>query len=110
MRKQITEQAFCLEGEDAAGAECVTIRKSAGDDDEAGPLDLRAACRQVEEIDANRCGAGLLQSEGGIAMAVGAGGGEDNGGRFHRAVPLQACSRSLPDQVFAPCGVVMRSS
>ena len=101
-RQEVTEQALCLEGENASGTEGIPVRKSAGNDDQLGPLDFAAPPGQVEKIDADRRGAGLLEGEGRIVLTIRAGCGENDGGRLHPALPLQARSRAAPLHAWVP--------
>ena len=102
LRKEVAEQALCLEGENATGTERIAVGKTTGNDDQLGLLDFTASTGQIEKIDADRRCSGLLKGEGRVVLTIGAGRSEYNGWRLHDVGPLQACSRSVPVQVCVP--------
>ena len=66
-----------VEGEQASGAERVAVAEAAGDDDEVSLAEPPGIGRQLVDEDDLRLGAGELEGERGVAVAVRPGAGDD---------------------------------
>ena len=81
----VGEEVFELRSQHAPGREVVAVTEAAGDDEDLGAGQEVGVGPQFGDVDAVGDRAGPGEGEGGLVVAVGAGGAEDDrGGAGHR--------------------------
>ena len=89
----VAEEVGELVGEDLAGRHVVAVGEAAGNDQDLVALQQAGLFAQAVDVDALGDGAGLLEGELGLAVAVGAGGTQDEDARRgHDVICQTKCS------------------